>query len=208
MEKNKVSMKLKMVSDYLETFVENNLIEKSQREEGIKKLSAALDSLVKTSNLKNFYDQVARPQVKLRLKKLAHFKGELPRFQTPGSSGMDVRAQLDQPLVIEPGARALVPTGLSMAVPEGFEIQARPRSGYAIREGMTLLNTPGTIDADYRGEVKIILINLGAEPVTVNDQDRIAQLCVAQVPKVEVIEVENLDATSRGDGGFGSTGKL
>lgn len=207
MEKNKISMKLKMVSDYLENFVENNLIEKSQRDEGLKKLSAALDTLVNTSQLKSFYSQVSRPQVRLKLKKLAHFKGELPKFQTPGSSGMDVRAQLDQPVVIQPGARALIPTGLAMAVPEGYEIQARPRSGYAIREGMSLLNTPGTIDADYRGEVKIILINLGSEPVTVNDQDRIAQLCIAQVPKVDVVEVEDLDETLRGEGGFGSTGK-
>lgn len=204
----KFSVKIKSVANFLETFIEQNVIEKSQREEGMKKLSAMAEEVIKkNTKIRSFYEQVSRPQVQLRVKKLAHFKGELPKFQTPGSSGMDVRAQIDQPIIIPAGSRALVPTGLSVAVPEGYEVQARPRSGFAIRDGVTLLNTPGTIDADYRGEVKIILINLGEEPVTVNDQDRIAQFCLAQIPRVEILEVEDLETTSRGDGGFGSTGK-
>ena len=201
-------MNLKLLGAYLTTFVEQNVIDKNQREEAMKKVSSFLEESVKNNDtIRGLYEQVSRPQVRLQIKKLPHFKGELPKYQTPGSSGMDVRAQLEESLRIEAGSRALVPTALSMAVPVGYEIQARPRSGLAIREGITLLNTPGTIDADYRGEIKIIVANLGSETVTINDQDRIAQLCIAQVPKVEIQEVEELSETERGDGGFGSTGK-
>ncbi len=136
-----------------------------------------------------------------------NFKGELPAYQSRGSSGMDVRAQLDKAMTLKPLERALVPTGLSFEVPEGFEIQARPRSGWAIKQGMTLLNTPGTIDADYRGEVKIILINLSAEAVEITDQERIAQLVVCPIIQAEMELVTDLGSTERGAGGFGSTGR-
>lgn len=144
--------------------------------------------------------------MKLQIKLLENFKGELPQYQTPLSSGFDVRAQLDQPLHLAPGQRALIPTGLSFAIPEGYEIQARPRSGLAIKNGISLVNTPGTIDADYRGEVKIILINHGQETFTIHDQDRIAQLVVTPVIQAQFAVVESLSATERGAGGFGSTG--
>lgn len=131
----------------------------------------------------------------------------MPAYQSAGASGFDVRACLDQPMILKPGERTLVPTGLSFEVPEGFEIQARPRSGWALKQGMTLLNTPGTIDADYRGEVKIILINLGLEPVQIVDQERIAQLVVCPIIQVALEEVTELSDTVRGAGGFGSTGR-
>jgi dUTP pyrophosphatase len=122
------------------------------------------------------------------------------------AAGMDVCAALEQPLVLQPGDRAAIPTGLAMAVPVGTEIQVRPRSGLALRYGITVINAPGTIDADYRGEVKILLANLGTEAFVVERGMRIAQLVVARVAAVEVAEVEVLDDTARGQGGFGSTG--
>lgn len=144
----------------------------------------------------------------LRLKKLPHFKGELPAYQTEFASGFDVRAQLDgRQLALLPGARALVPTGLVFEIPPGFEIQARPRSGWAIKQGMTVLNTPGTIDADYRGEVQIILVNLGTEPVEIRDQDRVAQLVLCPVMQAQFEIVGELSDSARGAGGFGSTGR-
>lgn len=145
--------------------------------------------------------------ISVKVKKWSHFKGDLPAYQSAGASGFDVRACLEQPMVLKPGERALVPTGLSFEIPEGFEIQARPRSGWALKQGMTLLNTPGTIDADYRGEVKIILINLGPEPVQIADQERIAQLVVCPILQVNLEEVTELSDTVRGAGGFGSTGR-
>lgn len=145
--------------------------------------------------------------MKIKVKKLENYKGDLPSYQSKSSSGFDVRAQLSQKVILNPGERALVPTGLSFELPEGFEIQARPRSGWAIKQGMTLLNTPGTIDADYRGEVKIILINLGKEPIEISDQDRIAQLVLCPVLQAEFDLKESLSETERGVGGFGSTGR-
>lgn len=142
----------------------------------------------------------------LKVKKLAHYKGELPQYQTALASGFDVRAQLDAPLTLKPLERMLVPTGLSFEIAPGFEIQARPRSGLAIKQGLTLLNTPGTIDADYRGEVKIILINLSSETVQIQDQDRIAQLVLCPVLQADFVMVDELSDTARGQGGFGSTG--
>ena len=142
----------------------------------------------------------------VKVMRLTHFKGELPSYQTPLASGFDVRAQVGETMTIYPGERALIPTGLSFEIPPGFEIQARPRSGLAIKQGITLLNTPGTIDADYRGEVKIIVINLGQEPVEVKDQDRIAQLVLCPVIQADFQLVETLSETARGAGGFGSTG--
>lgn len=143
----------------------------------------------------------------VKVKKWSHFQGEIPQYATSGASGFDVRAQISSDIVLHPGERVLVPTGLSFEVPMGFELQARPRSGWAIRDGLTLLNTPGTIDADYRGEVKIILINLGQTAITIRDQDRIAQLVLAPVVHAEFQWTDDLEDSSRGAGGFGSTGR-
>lgn len=142
----------------------------------------------------------------VKIKKLDNFHGELPQYQSLGASGFDVRAQLAGPVVLNPGERALIPTGLSFEIPLGYEIQARPRSGWAAKSGLTVLNTPGTIDADYRGEVKIIVINLGNEAVTISDQDRCAQLVLAPVYQAHFELVSELNSTERGIGGFGSTG--
>ncbi|HAK12509.1 MAG TPA: dUTP diphosphatase [Chitinophagaceae bacterium] len=131
----------------------------------------------------------------------------LPAYATVGSSGMDLRANLDQPLELAPMQRVLVPTGLFIELPDHLEAQIRPRSGLAIKQGITCLNTPGTIDADYRGEIKIILINLSNEIQSVHNGDRIAQMVIQKVEQVEWEEVENLNETARGDGGFGHTGK-
>ena len=141
---------------------------------------------------------------------LPHFAGlDLPAYETAGSAGMDVRAAVPdrEPMVLAPGQRAMVPTGLSVAIPEGYEIQVRPRSGLAAKHGLTCLNTPGTIDSDYRGEIKVILINLGAEPFTIQRGERIAQLVLAPVTRLAWAQVEQLDETARGAGGFGSTGR-
>jgi dUTP pyrophosphatase len=132
----------------------------------------------------------------------------LPAYESPGAAGMDLRAAVaeDEPMVLRPGTRAAAPTGLAFALPEGFEGQVRPRSGLAARHGVTVLNTPGTVDSDYRGEVKVILINLGEEDFTIHRGDRIAQLVIAPVSQARWSEVELLDDTARGAGGFGSTG--
>ncbi len=129
----------------------------------------------------------------------------LPEYATPASAGVDLRAS--DGCVIPPGGRALVPTGLRIALPEGYEAQVRPRSGLALKHGVTLPNSPGTIDADYRGEIGVILMNLGQEPFIVEPGDRIAQMVVAPVARVAWSEAEALDATERGEGGFGSTGR-
>lgn len=144
----------------------------------------------------------------LRIRRLPHAHDlPLPAYETAGAAGLDLRAALpDGPLRLEPGARLLVPTGLVLELPVGTEGQVRPRSGLALRHGITLLNTPGTIDADYRGEVGVILINHGREAFTVRHGDRIAQLVVASVLQAEIAEVEALSETTRGSGGFGSTG--
>lgn len=145
----------------------------------------------------------------LRVRRLPHGAGlPLPAYQTAHAAGLDLAAAVpaDAPVTLAPGARGLVPTGFAIALPEGFEAQVRPRSGLAARHGVTVLNTPGTIDADYRGEIQVILINLGAEPFTVTRGLRIAQLVVAPVARASVIEADALDDTARGAGGFGSTG--
>ena len=133
-------------------------------------------------------------------------KHALPAYATTSSAGMDLRANLDEPIVLNPLQRALVPTGLYMALPDGYEAQVRPRSGLAIKKGITVLNSPGTIDADYRGEVGVILVNLSNEPFTVTDGERIAQMVIARHEQVEWSEVDILDETERGAGGFGHTG--
>lgn len=145
--------------------------------------------------------------VTVELKRLPHNTDlPLPQQMTAGSSGADLPAAVDTPIIIEPGKYAMVPTGLAMAIQEGYEVQVRPRSGLAAKHGVTVLNTPGTVDADYRGEVKVILINLGNEPFEITRGMRIAQAVVAEVPRVNYVEVNELDKTVRGDGGFGHTG--
>jgi len=146
----------------------------------------------------------------LRVVRLPHAEGlPLPAYETAQAAGMDLRAAVpdEAPLVLRPGARAMVPTGLAMALPDGFEAQVRPRSGLAAKHGVTCLNTPGTIDADYRGEVKVILINLGDEDFTIRRGERIAQMVIAPVVQGQWTEVESLADTARGAGGFGSTGR-
>lgn len=133
-------------------------------------------------------------------------KHSLPQYATSSSAGMDLRANLDNPIVLKPLQRCLVPTGLYIALPEGFEAQIRPRSGLALKKGITLLNTPGTIDADYRGEIGIIVINLSAEDFIIEDGERIAQMVIARYEQAEWQEVEVLEDTERGAGGFGHTG--
>lgn len=130
----------------------------------------------------------------------------LPKYATPLSAGMDLRANLEEPITLVPLERKLIPTGLFMALPEGYEAQVRPRSGLALKKGITVLNSPGTIDADYRGEVGVILINLSSEPFVVEDGERIAQMVIAKHEQPELVEVEVLDETERGAGGFGHSG--
>lgn len=130
----------------------------------------------------------------------------MPTYATPQSAGMDLRANLEEPVVLHPMERRLIPTGLHIALPEGYEAQVRPRSGLALKHGLTVLNAPGTIDADYRGEIGVVLINLSQEDFTINDGERIAQLVVARYEQVEFSLVETLDETERGEGGYGHTG--
>jgi dUTP pyrophosphatase len=144
--------------------------------------------------------------VKVKVKTGENFKGELPRYETLLASGFDVRAQLDAPITLKPGQSAMVPTGLFFEIPPGYEIQVRPRSGLAAKKSVTVLNTPGTIDADYRGEVKSIMINLGSEDFVIQDQDRIAQMVLCPVVQAQWDLVTDLSDTARGAGGFGSTG--
>ncbi len=131
----------------------------------------------------------------------------LPTYQSAHAAGMDLVADLEEPIVIRPMVRAAVPTGIAIQIPAGFEGQVRPRSGRAINEGLTVVNAPGTIDADYRGEVKVLLVNLGEHEVSIRPGERIAQLVIAPVVRAEVIEVDRLEESSRGEGGFGHTGR-
>lgn len=143
----------------------------------------------------------------IQFKKLAHAQDlPLPSYESAFAAGMDIRAALEKPITLQPGERQLIPSGLKMAMQQGYEAQMRPRSGLAYRHGITMLNTPGTIDADYRGELKMLAVNLGEEEFTINHGDRIAQMVIAPVIQAEVNEVETLSETDRGDGGFGSTG--
>ncbi len=131
---------------------------------------------------------------------------QLPAYATPQSAGMDLRANLDAPITLHPMERRLIPTGLHIALPEGYEAQVRPRSGLALKHGLTVLNTPGTIDADYRGEIGVVLINLSQEDFVVNDGERIAQMVIARHEQGDFVAVEQLDETERGTGGYGHTG--
>jgi dUTP pyrophosphatase len=148
-------------------------------------------------------------RVEVRVTRLPHGADlPLPEYQSALAAGLDLLAAVpaDAPIELAPGARALVPTGIAIALPPGFEAQVRPRSGLAARHGITVLNTPGTVDADYRGELQVILVNLGAEPFVVSRGMRIAQLIVAPVQRIKLVEVDALDSTVRAQGGFGSTG--
>lgn len=143
----------------------------------------------------------------MKVEVINHSKHPLPHYETARSAGMDLRANLNAPVTLHPLDRALIPTGISMALPDGFEAQVRPRSGLAIKQGLTVLNSPGTIDADYRGEIGVILVNLSNEVVVINDGDRVAQLVIAPYTQGQWLEVTELGLTERGTGGFGSTGK-
>ncbi len=149
--------------------------------------------------------------VRVRVMRVGAVVVPLPRYQTEGSAGLDLHAAIAEPLVLEPalraGARVKVPTGLALAIPPHFEGQVRPRSGLAAKHGITVLNTPGTIDCDYRGEIQVVLVNLGGEAVTIAPLDRIAQLVIAPVARADLVLVEALEETVRGAGGYGSTGK-
>jgi len=145
--------------------------------------------------------------IELKVLRMDHAKGlKIPAYQSAGAAGADVRAAVEAVISVKPGERVAVPTGLILEIPEGFEVQVRPRSGLAFKYGLTVVNAPGTIDSDYRGEVKILLVNLGHEDVTITRGDRIAQLVVAPVSRVLFVEEQDLTSTGRGDGGFGSTG--
>ncbi len=143
----------------------------------------------------------------MKIKVINSSLNELPKFATEDSAGMDIRANLTEEIIINPGQRFLVPTGIKMAIPPGYEAQIRPRSGLAINHGVTVLNSPGTIDADYRGDVGVILINLGQDPFLIKSGDRIAQMVINKFERLEWNQSEVLDETLRGEGGFGHSGK-
>ena len=153
---------------------------------------------------------MSNPSPQIKIVQLDHATGlPLPAYETAEAAGMDLRAAVpeDEPIVLRPGARAMVPTGLCIALPQGFEAQVRPRSGLAAKHGLTCLNSPGTVDSDYRGELKVILINLGEEDFTIRRGERIAQMVIAPVVQAHWDQVSSLDETARGAGGFGSTGR-
>jgi dUTP pyrophosphatase len=151
----------------------------------------------------------AEKRLEVRVKRLrtSAVEPQLPRYQTPGAAGMDLHAAVAAPVTIAPGARALIGTGLAFAIPRGWEGQVRPRSGLAAKHGVTVINSPGTIDSDFRGEVGVVLVNHGKEPFVVNHGERIAQIVFAEYAQASLLEVDELDETSRGAGGYGSTGR-
>lgn len=208
------SNRMGTVAGAVENFVEQNIIEREKLDHEMKGLLLGIEKFVKenfvrgvSKGLQNFEDFTQGAKVELKVKTWPHFKGDLPSYQSALASGFDVRAQLSETIKLAPGERCLVPTGLSFSIPPAFELQMRPRSGWAIRDGITLLNSPGTIDADYRGEVKVVVVNLGQTEVIVKDQDRIAQAVLCPVFRASFTLSNELDSTSRSDGGFGSTGK-
>lgn len=159
------------------------------------------------NNYDTFPTFAPMPDNSLSIPIINHSNNPLPAYATGGSSGMDISAFLEKELILQPMERALIPTGLFLEIPAGFEVQIRPRSGLAVKQGITCLNTPGTIDADYRGEIKVILINLSQEPQTIRTGDRIAQMVLQKVEKINWQSVSGISATERGAGGFGHTGK-
>ncbi|MCB9034567.1 MAG: dUTP diphosphatase [Chitinophagales bacterium] len=144
----------------------------------------------------------------MKVKIVNNSENDLPEYETDGSAGLDLRAHLQEPVVLKPLQRALIPTGLYLELPNGYEAQVRPRSGLALKKGLTVLNTPGTIDSDYRGEIKIIMINLSNETTIINTGERIAQMVIAKYEKIKLQEVDELNETKRGEGGFGHTGVI
>ena len=143
----------------------------------------------------------------MKVKIINHSSNPLPKYETAGSAGMDLRANIDEPMVLSPLERTLIPTGLFIELPDGYEAQIRPRSGLAAKRGLTMLNSPGTIDSDYRGEIKCIVVNLSNEVQTIEPGERVAQMVIARYEQIEWQEVDVLEVTGRGAGGFGSTGK-
>lgn len=151
-------------------------------------------------------DERSREPFLVRVKRVGAIAVPFPRYQTSGAAGMDLHAALGEAAILDPRARLKVPTGLSVAIPHGFEGQVRPRSGLAAKHGVTVVNTPGTVDSDYRGEIAVVLVNLGNEPVTIAPLDRIAQIVFARHEIATLVEVTDLEDTDRGSGGYGSTG--
>ncbi len=200
MEISQLKKSMQEIGRAVGAMVEEKLGERSHLEDQVRGIARQVEKMV-SDTLGN-----SRSSVNVRFKRLSNFKGELPSYATEGSSGMDVRACLDEILILEPMQRALIPTGLSVEFPAGYEMQVRARSGLAIKKGIGLVNAPGTVDADYRGELKIILVNWGQEAVTIQDQERIAQLVICPVIRAEISEATDLSSTSRAEGGFGSTG--
>jgi dUTP pyrophosphatase len=200
MDINHLKRSMQEIGRTVGAIVEEKLGERSQLEEQVRGIAKQVEKVV-SETLWNRQERVT-----IRFKRLDHFKGDLPQYATTGASGLDVRACIDEPVVLNPMERMALPTGLSVEIPRGFEIQVRPRSGLAVMKGLSVVNAPGTVDADYRGEVKVILINLGQEPITIQDQERIAQLVVCPVIQADLEDVTDLSETERGAGGFGSTG--
>lgn len=211
----KMSLRMKLLAENAETLfsMAKDKIDQSKNKKGIEMqqfvvmleqmFQQYVDPLV-GEYLKKHIDFHSKVNVKVKV--WPHFKGNIPQYESAGASGLDVRAQLKKSITIKPFERVLVPTGLSLEVPKEYEIQARPRSGLSLKKGLTLVNTPGTIDADYRGEIKMIMINLGQEDVVIEDQERIAQLVICPVVKAQFEMTEDLSDTERGEAGFGSTG--
>jgi dUTP pyrophosphatase len=204
MELGQIKRSMAEIAKTVGALVEEKLGERSQVEEQVRGIAKQVEKMVTDAVWKRGMNNGNKVVVKF--KKLEHFQGETPAYATSGSSGMDVRACMSEPLTIEPGERVLIPTGLSSEFPHGYEIQVRPRSGLAISKGLSLVNSPGTVDADYRGEIKVIMINLGQEAVRIMPQDRIAQFVVCPVIQAQIEFSEDLADSDRGEGGFGSTG--
>ena len=203
MEINQIKRTVQDFVKGIEALVEKSLGDRSQLEDQVRQFTRNVE---KTVSEMVWNRKTELEQVTIKVQKLIHYKGDLPKYETDHASGFDVRAQISESVALSPGQRSLIPTGLSFEIPPGFEIQVRARSGWAVRNGIGLVNAPGTVDADYRGEVKVILINWGTDPVTINDQDRIAQLVVCPVVHAQLVDGEDLSKTKRGEGGFGSTG--
>lgn len=201
MEISQLKKSMQDIGRMVGAIVEDKLGDRSQLESQVRTVARQVEKAV-TEALWNRGAERAT----IKFKKLENFEGDLPAYATPGASGMDVRARLEESVTLEPGERALLPTGLSVEIPHGYEIQVRPRSGLSSKKGLTVLNTPGTIDADYRGEIKIIVVNLGQAAVIIEDQERVAQMVVCPVVQAEIEEVTEMTETERGEGGFGSTG--
>ena len=201
MDINHLKRSMQEIGRTVGALVEEKLGERSQLEEQVRGYAQQVEKVISETLWNRSPEKVT-----VKFKRLAHFIGDLPAYTTAGASGLDVCARIDEPVVLKPGERTMIPTGLSVEFPRGYEIQVRPRSGLAIMKGLSVVNSPGTVDADYRGEIKVILINHGQEPITIQDQERIAQLVVCPVLQATIEDATELSETERGAGGFGSTG--